>query len=360
MRFLNKIVVAFAAATLLIGGTAFAGNQQAGSTFFPLTSPQTYARGDGLFQHRATKIPMLIGNGDGYHAIGPTYRDTFAYGDGLGMTCQMIEPFAYWVTAANTSCVTTCAAESPAGTCIFGTDAGVGKACATATNDDCLCMPTVRYEDCGAAFPLDGSTNYQKGLIYFGHGMKLAYNPIVVQTIAPDMDAASLDIGGDQVADDGLELAGGIYGASGRPFIPGNDPGFQFCVEVTIADVSGTDEFRMGFRRAESFNATFNSYDDYVSVGCISGNFTIETEEAGGGETTTDTTDDCADTVEHALCTKVSDAGVVTYTIDGQAPTITAAITLTLGEPVIPFLHMLQHTDLTGEVDLGLWEVRYQ
>lgn len=261
-----------------------------------------YGRSDGVYQDATTASPVIVENGQKASWPGVGYRETFAYGDGLGITSL---------------------------------DNGTGGTCA-------------------------GNTTTVPCLHTFGSGVQLLEFPVVTNTLPADMDAASLDIGGDQVADDGMEIAGGVLGASGRPFVIGDDPAFYFCTTVTIEDVSGTDDFHVGFRRAEPMNAVFDNYLDLASIGCIAADIYIETINDNAATTSTDTTDTCSDTVAVKWCVYVSNAGVVTYTVNGAAPTTTAAFTFDDGDPVIPFIHFLQDTDLTGEVDVSLWEVGYQ
>jgi len=363
-------MVAFVA-TLFCGSTVFAANQQAGSAYFPLTNPKSYARGDGLFLNKSHNIPVLIGNGDGYTVIGPTYRETFAYGDGDGITCETKRRISATGAAADVECSDTCEALTPPAACIAAYDDALANAgdihtCIHTDADMCHCMsPGFSHGDCALAVGTSDAFYHENSTIFTvttGNGLVLGYAPIIVQTIGPDMDADSLDIGHDQTDNDGFEyFSGGPWGTSGRPFIVGEDPAFQFCIDVEFAvAVASTDDFHMGFREAEEFNVTFDDYTDFATIGLITTNFTIETALANAGTVTTDTTQDAVNATRYVLCTKVSDAGVVTYTINGQAPATTAAYTFTDGLPVIPFVHMLQAATLTGEVDLRLWEVKYQ
>ena len=52
------------------------------------------------------------------------------------------------------------------------------------------------------------------------------------------------------------------------------------------------------------------------------------------------------------LLTHADVAAVVTYTIDGSAPSSTAAFTIDDAEVVVPFLYFLQDTDIAGTVEL--------
>jgi hypothetical protein len=296
--------VSAALVILLTATSAMAGNTQVSPSEFKAAgkSGHVYGRSDGVFQEATSKSPYAIENGQPGQPLAVGYRETFAYGD----------------------------------------DDGVSQ------------LDQTNLGSCA------GNTTTVPCLATFGSGVKLMWAPVVTATALLDMDATSLDIAGDQTDNDGTEIFGGVGGASGRPFIIGEDPAFYFCATVAIEDVSGTDEFRIGFREVEAMNATFGSYDEYATIGPNSGNITITTELAGAGETDTDTTNDYTDAAAGVkYCVNVSGAGVTTYTINGAAPTTTAAFTFTDGIAVIPIIHFLHATDLAGEIDLTLWEVGY-
>jgi hypothetical protein len=179
-----------------------------------------------------------------------------------------------------------------------------------------------------------------------------------------DMDAGSLDLAGDAAANEGIEIMwGGAYGSGGAPFVIGRDPAFYTCATITAADWSGAAEMKVGFHRLEDTNA-FDNYLDAATIGVMAGAAThgdvmIETIDDNAGTTTTDTTDNIEDATALKHCVYVSAAGVVTYTLNGLEPLTTAAFTWDDADPVVPFLYLLQHADLTAEVDLTDWQVGY-
>jgi hypothetical protein len=120
----------------------------------------------------------------------------------------------------------------------------------------------------------------------------------------------------------------------------------------------------MGFRKSEANNATITSYTDYACIGldnvAFAGNVVISTELNSGGTTNTDTTDAWADGASHELAVLVSASGVVTYTIDGSAPTATAAYTFDNTDVVVPFIHFLNGADVAGNVELTSIKIGYQ
>jgi hypothetical protein len=370
MKKFMTLVAALAVATFAV--PAYAANTQVDQDTYKALNGQEYDRSDGWYQ-RANRNPVLMENAHPTYVGGPTYTEDFDYGDGLGVTCSdgtAGQNFSFeFASGANDACDDTCDELSPPAECVIGFDEGAADAeamvtCAGTTSDTCLC---VRYatadENCAQA-----TTTGDVRLLTFGEGVKLYAATLGATTAAttlPDMDASSLDIGADQADDEGIELFAGVGDSSGRPFIVGDDPAFQFCATLAIADADGSDDYHVGFRgAAEAPNDVFDDYRDVATIGYTTDEGTtsaivIETMVDAGAATSTDTTMSSS-LLATKLCVLVSDGGVVTYTVDGGAPTTTAAYTFTDGLAVIPFVHLLQQDQITGEADLTLWEVKYQ
>lgn len=208
-----------------------------------------------------------------------------------------------------------------------------GAATGTAGDENILILPTTAFE----------------------------YHVLGTQTIvAPVITASGLDMGSmDQTANDGLELNHGILSSQIPSFEIGTDAAFFLRARFSIADVSGTDDCCIGFRKVEANQANVDDYADMAVLNVISGNITIETIAGSAATVVTDTTDNWADLATHELQVNVSAAGVVTYLIDGVAPTVTAAYTFTDGLNVMPFFYFLQDTDIAGTVPLMVWECGY-
>lgn len=185
---------------------------------------------------------------------------------------------------------------------------------------------------------------------------------IGVQTTSPVMAAAGLDIRGVETAAIGTELFSHGPLPTGKPFIIGKDPAFFFRVSLTVEDISGAGVLVAGFRRAEANNITYTSYLDYASIGVIAGDgaINIAQEINNAGTAPTDTTNTWADTATKVFEIRVSATGVVTYLINGAAPTVTAAQTFDTGDPLIPFVHFIQASDIAGEVTINDWQVGLQ
>lgn len=196
--------------------------------------------------------------------------------------------------------------------------------------------------------------------------IQLEYAPIGTQTtLAPAIVTVSealsaLNIGMTQTNNIGAEFCPGILNSNHMAFEVGEAAAIFFRVKFSIEDVSGTDDCAIGFRSVEAYQAAIDDYQNIAVLNVISGNITIETILAGAATVSTDTTQNWADGETHQLKVLVSNTGVVTYTIDNAAPTVTAAYTFTDGLYIVPFFYFLNDTDLAGQVNILEWECGYQ
>jgi len=177
--------------------------------------------------------------------------------------------------------------------------------------------------------------------------------------LAPILAAGGLNVALDLGADEGLEISQGITARSRSAFVIGTDA-FYFKATFYITDVSGTDDCAVGFRTAEAYQANIDDYNNMAALNVIAGDINIETIDDNAGTTTTDTTDNWADLASHTLAVYVDVNGVVTYTIDGAAPTTTAAFTWDDGDTVVPFLYLLHTGDFAEATYLTSWECGLQ
>lgn len=192
-------------------------------------------------------------------------------------------------------------------------------------------------------------------------GATFEYHILGTQTIvAPSMGVGGLDISLDAADNDGAEFCLGINAATNGAFVVGTSPAFYAKMLFTIADVSDTDDCAFGFRKVEAYQAAIDNYDEMAALNVISGDITIETILNGGATTSTDTTDNWADTATHELAVYVSAAGVVTYKIDGLDPSTTATFTFDDGEVVVPFFYFLHAASSTAGIVLKDFECGLQ
>lgn len=205
------------------------------------------------------------------------------------------------------------------------------------------------------------------------------YHSIVGQTIlCPTKTALGLNVSQDLTDNDGLEYTLGnefpadtvissTAGGTKGTFVVGTDAPFYASLKLLLTDVSGTDDCLWGFRKAEAYNATVDDYDEMAAFNVISGDIKIETILNNAATTTTDTTDNWADTETKTLTVlcdsdgSISNDGTVGkcyFFIDGLAPTAEAATRFKFdsGEIVIPFFHMLHATDVAETTTFKMWE----
>lgn len=178
--------------------------------------------------------------------------------------------------------------------------------------------------------------------------------PMGTQTIlAPTQHASGLNVAYDQTDNDGIEINCGSTTRSPCAFTVGTDAFFAE-LEFTITTVAGTDDCAFGFRINGAHAANIDDLTDMAVLNVISGDIKIETILNNAATTTTDTTDNWADGETHRLRVEVARSGAVTYLIDGDAPTVTAAFTFDSGDVVVPFFYMLQANAVqTGAVYLS-------
>ena len=205
-------------------------------------------------------------------------------------------------------------------------------------NHDSLIPKRVTKFDLGAQVSLDPQSD---GTAFSGAtgeinqwgfrcGNTLAVHAIGTQTLlAPALNAAGLDVSGDQLNNDGWSIRGRSASALGAlnkdNFIVGTSAAFYFKVKFSIADVSGIDDLRCGFAKVEAHNADPDGLDELAAMHVVSGDIKTTTIINNASTVTTDLTNpssgDWADGATHTFKILVSAAGVVTYELDDTAPT---------------------------------------
>lgn len=217
----------------------------------------------------------------------------------------------------------------------------------------------VKSAGAGAATGTAGDVNL---LLEPGYGnmdaVGFEYTIIGTQTIlSPVLAAGGLDIGMDQTNNDGVSFTHGITARNPFAFVVGTDGACFAKATFTVADVTGADPLYIGFRKVEAHQADYNDYDEFVGIGILSdGSFQIETILNAAATVTTDTTQNAADGTEFSLGVFVSAAGVVTFQINGAAPTVTKAFTFDTGEVVMPYVLFMHGSDVAGTVLWSEWD----
>lgn len=195
---------------------------------------------------------------------------------------------------------------------------------------------------------------------------QLQWNVLGTQTIvAPTWDSTfGLNLVQDATTGDGMELSLGFSAIAPFQYTVGTDAAFFLRGQFKVQDASGTNPLIIGFRKLAAFNATLASYTDFASLGIVGtadpNAIKIQTQIATGGVVATDTTQTFADGATVMFEIYVSSTGVVTYKINGAAPTVTAAYTFANGTILVPFVRFAQATDLTTLAGINYIEGGFQ
>lgn len=213
-------------------------------------------------------------------------------------------------------------------------------------------------------------------LAYTGQQI-LEYNVKGTQTIlSPRLEADGLDISQDQTDNDGVEYTPGRLARNKGTFVIGTDAPFFFRVKMKVADVTGTDDLCVGFRKKEAYQANVDDYDEAAFLNVILGDVKIESILNNAATVTTDTLFNWADNETHELRVEVRGREVrfkingvpvgEQVRFDGNGAAITAQDTASVaaysfdsGEEVVPFIFFLQATTSPGKVWLKEFEYGY-
>lgn len=182
--------------------------------------------------------------------------------------------------------------------------------------------------------------------------------------IAPRMTTTGLLTSCDLTAADGKEYNFGVNANNKFAFTIGTSPAFFIQLQVNAADIGGLDPFLVGFRRQEANNVAYTAYTDMAAIGarattaadvCV-----ITTVLNAGAFTYTNTTDAWTDGTTKTFRVNVSAAGVVTYLINGVAPTVTAAFTFDNTDVVMPFIHHIFGAATPGAINWISLQIGFQ
>lgn len=172
--------------------------------------------------------------------------------------------------------------------------------------------------------------------------------------VAPTRGANGVDIGMDQHDNDGVELTNGITARSKAAYTVGTDNCY-FEATCNIADVSGTDDFCVGFRKQAAYAANVDDYTDAAYFQVVSTAVNIETILNNAATSTTATTNTVADGVTFTLRVEVR-SGVTWFYINDEAPSTQVNFTFDTGDVIMPFIFFLHSSDLAGAVNISRWE----
>lgn len=185
------------------------------------------------------------------------------------------------------------------------------------------------------------------------------YNTVATSIIAPTLSATAgscLNIGSLTGANAKIiEITEGNSVNTKNAFVTGTSPAFYVKASFKIPTLNTVQNLAVGFRKVQAYQGTsLPTYTDYALIGVLgtAGEFEIQTQVGSGGEVDTDTTQAATAATLFTLTVNVSAAGVVTYLINGLAPTVTAAYTFTAATTVIPMIYLAEASGAHGEADL--------
>lgn len=212
----------------------------------------------------------------------------------------------------------------------------------------------VCFDDAGYGNPT-GTTGDVNAML--SEGDYFEYHIKGTQTIVSPawVGGSGLNIAMDQTADDGVEITNGITSSS-RTYFDVSTENCFFEVTLLPADVSGTDDLCVGFRKAEAYQAAVDNYDEAAYFHINGTTLSIETILNNGATSTTNTwSNAAADATAITLRVEIVDR-VVTFKVNGSTPWTTVEFTFDASEKVIPFLYFLHNTDLMDTLYLQKWE----
>ncbi len=172
-------------------------------------------------------------------------------------------------------------------------------------------------------------------------------------TILPVASATGLDLGGDQVSGEGVEISAGWYqGTTGAPWTCGTSPAWKHCASVTVDNCEGAADMHVAVTGLEARRATFNNYVTLAAIGIEGTACDIQTITTGG--TTTDTGVNATDGVGVTYCILLAANCAVTYTLDGVANT-PVSYSIPDGLQLVPAIWFAHAAGLAGAVNVTSW-----
>lgn len=198
-----------------------------------------------------------------------------------------------------------------------------------------------------------GNPTGSTGDANYAHFKRLSaqYHVKGTQTLlGPLMDVdKGLDISQDQTDNDGVEYLFGAHLGISNPFryVAGTSKPKFVRLKFTIADVSGTDDCALGWRKVEAFQANIDDYDEAAFLNVIAGAIKREVILNGAATVTTTLTPTWADGATHELEVRMIGRKAYFFVDGAEAG---APFTFDDAEVLVPFFFFLQATTSPGKV----------
>ncbi len=214
-------------------------------------------------------------------------------------------------------------------------------------------MPPIgaAVDGAGAAVVTDAVANLmnQDGILFE------IKNTATATILTPAWASTGLDIARDLTNNHGLEMTQGITSRAKHAYTVGTDDAVFIEVTTKITDVSGTDQYLIGWRKAEAYQADWNDYDEMAALNVVSGAVYISTILNGAATGNVDTGTTWADSASKTVRVNVAQTGVVSFWVDDVKQTATSH-TFDAGEVIVPFLYFLHDTDVAQATLLTSWK----
>lgn len=191
-------------------------------------------------------------------------------------------------------------------------------------------------------------------LVHYGASFRGSFitNTTATGTITPAATATGVDLNaGSPGNSDEWTLTMGQGGAVGGMIIPGTTPAWKACATVnmtTVTEVAGLWLLVASAGTHVDLSSADPNYTSYVGIGVEQTDIVVSDSTTGP----TDTTDNAANGVSETWCILGSAAGVITYTRNGAAPTVTDAHTLADGVAHVVRIQGLNHTGTEAPMNL--------
>lgn len=115
--------------------------------------------------------------------------------------------------------------------------------------------------------------------------------------------------------------------------------------QLTATDISDVNEWAVGFRKVEAFQADMDAYDELASLRIdASGDVQISTILNNGATSDTDTTINAADATSITLRVEADNNGKCIFKINGTETSV-ANFSFDAAEVVMPFIYLITDTD---------------
>lgn len=181
-----------------------------------------------------------------------------------------------------------------------------------------------------------------------------------------DATTGYLDLGSqDQTSGDGCTLTPEFAGTSAKmAFTTGTSAAFYTKATFNLSDVSQATNVMVGFKiqaAAAALSGNLPNYTEQAFIGITGTGAAIKiTTQKASSAVTTDTTQTATDATDLTLGVYCSAAGVWTYTVNGSAPTVTAALTATAASVVVPCIVFEMGASTYTTCLLKSWEAGFQ